>query len=321
VPGQDIVLAGRSYAFKNVLADLAQTARTGAYEPFGTETHPRQVKCSGAVLRYDPDRDNLELVTWGLRDPYGLAFAPDGRLLATEHGADERGGRYIVGDYDDFYEITLGASMVGPTSPRVSGSMIHAGGSRAGPGAGAGRAPRSPSAQARGVLRAACGRQRPGLLPPGSLRIPRRGVRGPVRGPGAHHRLRPGTPAGFKVVRIDPRRRQIIDFAVIRIAGPASKLSHAGFERPSHCALGTDGALHVVDWGEIEIAAEKGGVRMRAGSGALWRIRRTRGPRAEQPPRPLVLPYYAIQFVVLLGLLTAGLALGVAWLLRRKGRS
>ena len=29
----------------------------------------------------------------------------DGRLFVTEHGSDERGARYIVGDLDDLYEI------------------------------------------------------------------------------------------------------------------------------------------------------------------------------------------------------------------------
>jgi hypothetical protein len=55
------------------------------------------------------------------------------------------------------------------------------------------------------------------------------------------------TPAGFKVVRVDMRSRRVVDFAGNKIAGPASKLPHEGFERPSHCAFGPDGALYVVD--------------------------------------------------------------------------
>src|SRR5207237_1719582 len=58
---------------------------------------------------------------------------------------------------------------------------------------------------------------------------------------------------GCKVVRGDIRARRVVDFAVNKIAGPASKLQHEGFERPSHCQFGPDGALYVVDWGEIEI--------------------------------------------------------------------
>ncbi len=114
VPGQDITLVGRNYEYRNVLGSVTETVRSGAYVPFGTETHPGQVikgdvQCNGSVLRCNPDGSDLELVAWGLRNPYGIAFHPDGRLFATEHGSDERGRRYILGDLEDFYEIHEGA--------------------------------------------------------------------------------------------------------------------------------------------------------------------------------------------------------------------
>jgi hypothetical protein len=57
VPGQDVVLSGRNYEFQNVLGQITDTVRTGAYVPFGTETEPGQVipgqaKCTGSVLRW-----------------------------------------------------------------------------------------------------------------------------------------------------------------------------------------------------------------------------------------------------------------------------
>lgn len=59
-------------------------------------------------------------------------------------------------------------------------------------------------------------------------------------------------------MRVDRNLRRVVDFAVNRIEGPASKLPHAGFERPAHCQFGPDPdegtALYVVDWGEIELA-------------------------------------------------------------------
>ncbi|MEO8285518.1 MAG: hypothetical protein ABI670_03670 [Chloroflexota bacterium] len=124
-------------------------------------------------------------------------------------------------------------------------------------------------------------------------------------------------PAGFRVVRVDMRARRVVDFAVNKIAGPASKLPHAGFERPSHCAFGPDGNLYVVDWGEIEIAPEAGGVRMKAGTGTIWRMRPTGAPRGQRPPEPMVLPVYAMQFY--LGVGAAALGLGaLAWWLARQ---
>jgi glucose/arabinose dehydrogenase len=321
VPAQDITLTGRNYEFQNVLGDLTETVRSGAYVPFGSETTPGQViagspKCSGAVLRCDPDGSTLEVVAWGLRNPYGIAFHPDGRLFATEHGIDERGARYIVGDLEDFYEITEGAWYGWPDF--ASGLPLDD------PSWGDGGQGREP------VLA-----EHPNPNPPkphitfadhagpngvdfcrdaafgfeGDAFVSLFGDLAPVT-------TRAVTPRGFKVVRVDMRARRVVDFAVNKIAGPASKLPHEGFERPSHCQFGPDGALYVVDWGEIEIAPERGGVRMQKETGTLWRIRRTEGPQGDRPPEPVVVPLNAAQLLaMLLGLI--GLAAGIAWVMRR----
>jgi glucose/arabinose dehydrogenase len=321
VPAHNITLAGHNYEYRNVLGNLAETVRCGAYVPFGTESRPGQViagnsKCTGAVLRCNPNGSDLEVVAWGLRNPYGLAFHSDGRLFATEHGIDERSRRHIIRDPDDFYEIRPGEWYGWPDFA----SGIRLDDPRWGEG-GAGREP---------VLA-----EHPNLNPPkpfvsfephaGSngvdfCRDPRFGFEGdafvalfgdlaPVTTP------RQVVPAGFKVVRVDMRNRRVVDFAVNKIAGPASKLPHDGFERPSHCAFGPDGALYVVDWGEIQIAAEAGGVRMVAGTGALWRIRRTAEPPGEQPQEPMRVPFYPLQYL-LMGAGVVGLA-GAAWLVGR----
>ena len=128
------------------------------------------------------------------------------------------------------------------------------------------------------------------------------------------------TPAGFKVVRVDMRRREVVDFAVNKIAGPASKLPHEGFERPSHCAFGPDGALFVVDWGEIEIAPERSGVRTQQGTGTLWRIRRTQEPQGVRPPASRLVPLYGLP-PLLGGVVGAiGLAALLRWPIRRMRR-
>jgi hypothetical protein len=106
-----------------------------------------------------------------------------------------------------------------------------------------------------------------------------------------------------------------MDFAVNRIAGPTSKLPHGGFERPSHCTFGPDRALYVVDWGEIEIAPERGGIRMPLGTGALWRIRRSAGPAGDAPHRPIALPLYGLQYLAVLAVVIGG---ALAWLLRHR---
>jgi glucose/arabinose dehydrogenase len=320
VPARDVVLAGRNYEDRDVLGDLGRTVRTGAFVAFGTETRPGQVipgdvKASGAVLRCDPDGAALEVVAWGLRNPYGLAFARDGRLLATEHGMDNRSARHIVGDYDDLYEIENGrwygwpdfASGIPLTDPRWGDGGQGLEPVLAEPPEAEPPKPVvsfEPHAGANGLA-----------VPPGAefgfdghAFVALFGDLAPITTP------RLATPVGFKVVRVDVERREIIDFAVNRIQGPASKLPHAGFERPSHCVFGPDGALYVTDFGEIDIAPEKAGIRIQAGTGTLWRIQRdpAQAP-GERPPAPASVPLYLGQYAVW-GVLTAMAVWASAWL-------
>ena len=322
VPARDVTLSGRNYEFPNVLASVTERVRTGAYVPFGTETTPGQVvkgstKCNGSVVRCDPDGLNLEVVAWGLRNPYGIAFAPDGRLFATEHGMDNRGGRYVVNDLDDFYEIENGRWYGWPDF--ASGIRLDD------PSWGDGGQGREP------VLAAF-----PEENPPKPLLSfdPHVGANGVSFSPGGSFGFqgdafvalfgdlapvtspRLASPRGNKVVRVDLRGRRIVDFAINKIQGPASKLPHDGFERPSHCAFGPDGHLYVVDFGEINIAPERGGVRMQLGTGTLWRIRRTGEPAGQEPPRPMQVPFYVLQALGQIGALL-GLVGGVSWLVGR----
>jgi glucose/arabinose dehydrogenase len=318
VPAQDITLVGRNYPYKNVLGDITQTVRTGAYVQFGTETHPGQVikgdvKCTGAILRCNPDSSELEVVAWGLRNPYGIAFTSDGRLFATEHGMDDRSKRHIVGDPDDFYEITPGAWYGWPdfaSGIRLDDPRWGERGQGREPVIAEHPDPHPPKPFVSFLQHAAANGvdfcPDPAFGFAGDAFVACFGDLVPIT------TARLTTPAGFKVVRIDMRARQIVDFAVNTIAGPASKLPHAGFERPSHCQFGPDGALYVVDWGEISIAPEAGGLRMPKGTGTLWRIRRTGAPRGDRPPEPKVVPLYALQLAGLVG------AIGLTgWVVRR----
>ncbi len=320
VPARDITLAGRNFESHDVIGDQLEVVRTGAFVPYGTETQagqviPGQVK-STALLRCDLDGSNLEVVAWGLRNPHGIDFDPLGRLFVTEHGMDSR-NRHVIGDYDDFYEIVDGAWYGWPdfaSGIRLDDPRWGAGGS--------GREPLlaehpdpdppkpfvtfEPHAAANGF--AFSPDERFGFV--GDAFVALFGDLAPVTTP------RLLSPVGFKVVRVDMAGRRVIDFAVNRLAGPASKLPHGGFERPSHCAFGPDGALYVTDFGEIDIAPEVAAVRVQAGTGTLWRIRRTGHTIGDRPPEPRRVPLYAVQLGIWLAAPAAAIGL-VVLLIRR----
>jgi glucose/arabinose dehydrogenase len=308
VPAEDIRLSGRNYDYQNVLGDLNQSVRSGAYVPFGTETFegqviPGNVKCSGSILRCNPDGSELEVVAWGLRNPYGIAFHPDGRLFATEHGMDERSQRYIVSDPDDFYEIQDGSWYGWPdfaSGIRLDAPYWDDGGHGREPVLAEFPDPYPPMpflsfdthTAANGVD--FCRDAAFGFY--GDAFVALFGDLAPLTT--VRHAI---SPAGFKVVRIDMANKRVVDFAVNKISGPASKLPHEGFERPSHCQFGPDGSLYVVDFGAIRIALETGGIQMQKDTGSLWRIRRVRDVIGSQPAAAISFPLYLSQYLAILG--------------------
>lgn len=114
VPGLDVVLTGVNVETADPLEGPDARAVTGAFAPFGTATEPGQrvpagLPCTAAVLRCHPDGSGMELVAWGIRNAFGLGFLPDGRLIATDQGSDDRGSRPISGVPELVWEVRPGA--------------------------------------------------------------------------------------------------------------------------------------------------------------------------------------------------------------------
>jgi len=55
---------------------------------------------------------------------------------------------------------------------------------------------------------------------------------------------------------------------------------------------------------------------MQRGTGTLWRIRRTEGPRGDRPAQPITVPLYALQLLALVGAMSGLIAVGV-WVAKR----
>lgn len=113
-PGSNILLNGRNFKTQNPqTASTNDYTYTGAYSPFGVPSIPYEmtkgfIRASGSILRANLDGSNLELIAWGLRNPFRLKFDRFNRLFAANHGADVRGSRPIENSPDEFQLIMPG---------------------------------------------------------------------------------------------------------------------------------------------------------------------------------------------------------------------
>lgn len=287
VPCKDIVLAGENYTTENtVTSNPDDKATTGAYLPYGTPSSPGQVikgavPCSGAILRIPLEGGTPTLVAWGLRNPFGLAVSPDGKLYATENGYDERGSRPVWGAADVLWEIETGAWYGWPDYS--AGENITA------PPKKKSKEFKPPNSKVpRPLLQ-----QYPGTPPQPKAVL---GVHASANGfdfsrnttfghvgeafiaefgdmaPTAGKVL---APVGFKVVRVDVQSGVIHDFAVNKHKknGPASWYGGGGLERPVSAKFSPDGtALYIVDFGIMKMTEQ--GPQPQPGTGVVWKISR-----------------------------------------------
>ncbi|GMU23744.1 MAG: hypothetical protein AMXMBFR13_38220 [Phycisphaerae bacterium] len=110
IPAESIKLVDRTFATANPFETTDEIVKTAPFHPFGEVvegdlTVTGQVKASGTILRMNPDGTGLEVYAWGLRNPYGIMWSPDGTLYAAENGFDVRGSRPVANDKEDIYVI------------------------------------------------------------------------------------------------------------------------------------------------------------------------------------------------------------------------
>ena len=266
VPGLDVVLTGVSYETDNPLNGGGRI-RTGAFSPFGVTTEEGrritgQTPCTAALLRCGLDGSDLELVAWGLRNAYGLAFLPDGRLLATDQGADDRGSRPIGNAPDVLFEVRPGAwygwpdfigglpvtdSRFVPTRGPAPEPLLANHDELPPPAAPLLEFAVNAAATKLAVIPEGAGRWE------GQILVALFGDERPMTGPA-------GPRVGRSIARIDPG-----DWSL----HPVLENGASPFHRPIDVCVHED-AIYVLDFGEFEMVPE--GVEARAGTGALCRI-------------------------------------------------
>jgi glucose/arabinose dehydrogenase len=301
IPGQDIVLAGVNYETGDPFHPPQRThwyqklfrwffdpdnmKVTGAFVPFGTRTRPGQVikgqvPCTGAVMRVPLAGGPVELVAWGLRNPYGLAFSPDGELFVTENQYDASGSRPVWGAGDLLWRIEPGRWYGWPDyfggvpinhADRFGAPHRHP------PTLLLARHPGVPPKPVAkfGVHASADGfdfsRDR-GFGNVGDAFVAEFGDLSPTTG---HLEA----PVGFRVDRVELEGGIVHPFAVNRGRedAPASMLNSGGLERPIAARFDPQGkALYIVDFGQV-LAGPKG-MKPVENTGVLWKITREETP-------------------------------------------
>ena len=301
VPGEDIVLAGMNFTSRDPrTANPFDNAVTGAFLPFGTQSTPGQhisgkSKAGGVVYRVAQDGDNAEVYAWGLRNPFGLGFSPDGTLIAVDQGYQERGSRPVANAPDPVYRIEQGAWYGWPdfaageplTDPKFMPQTKSA--PLAGllqehpkpekpiavfePGTGLmkfGFAPRVFDGSGRMYVAAfgegdiACALEGTKGLEHGIST-----ARGSTAGISADEGDNTRKPVGCCVYTLDISTGQHEVFAYNKSLAPAGR-NLSGFNHPVDVKFGPDGSMYVVDFGVIENDGKV--YRGVPGTGTVWKI-------------------------------------------------
>lgn len=322
VPCKDVKLKGINQTTADPRSFIPfMRVRTGAFSPFGHSSEPGQVvkgelPCNGALMRMNPDGSGLELVAWGMRNPFDLRWGPDGQLYVTDNGFDTRGSRPIDGD-DLFYRVLPGAWYGWPDywNGQPVTELKSAGREKPELLLAEKPAPRAEKAFAAFEHHAAAAGfdfapARFGFA--GEAFVAQWGNAFPAtyQEPDLH---------GFDVVRLNLKTGQSEVFARNKRPGPASLYDGSGgFERPVMVRFGPDGAMYVLDWGFLDVT-RKGPYHVPHG-GVLWRISREGTatlPHTYAPPPAPVVP---VRLPDLRPLLGVGMLGSAAWLVWRRKR-
>lgn len=253
---------------------------TGAFLPKGTASTPGQVvkgavPCSGAVLKVPKEGGAPELVAWGFRNPFAVAFRSDGSLFVAENGFDVRGSRPVYGAGDQLFKVTKGTWYgwpdyveglpVNDRRYRAEGKDVPVKVLKPGTEPGPAQTPAAifpchSSSNGFDFSRS----EKFGHA--GEAFVAQYGDMGPKT-------AKLFGPVGFKVVRVNVDSGVMNDFAVnrARVNGPASLRGHGGLERPVDAKFDPSGeSLYVVDFGVMTVHGE--GPKPVPGTGAVWRI-------------------------------------------------
>lgn len=277
--GCNIVLNGQNFLTEDIQTSSPNDYTcTGAYSPFGIQNAPYEIKkgiirASGSILRANPDGSNLELVAWGLRNPFRLKFDRFNRLFSTNHGADVRGSRPIDNSPDEFQLIMPGIWYGWPdytgglpvTLPRFKAE------GRPQPKFLIAKHPMLPPKPfsifaPHSAIMGFDFNYDSNFGPYGDAYIAEFGSEAPETTGG-----KPLPGVGHRISKINMKTGKITNFAINKSGFAASYTGDGGFERPIDVVFGPDKAMYILDFA---VTPEGEPDEYYPKTGVIWRITR-----------------------------------------------
>jgi glucose/arabinose dehydrogenase len=312
IPYVDVKLNGFRFDTPNPFASIfggKDVAVTGPFQKFGASDQtgiPRpNGKPTAAVYSVEQGGGDLRVEAHGIRNPAGLRFNEYDTLYMTNQGMELRGTRPIMDDPDSFLRMVRGETWYGwpdfstdlrPVTeqqfqpprdlairygyPGVRFLIDHAASKLT---------PPSPGPILFGTFRPLSGASKfdfvlssgPFKKYRGSAVVALFGDRAPYATSG---RAMTG-PTGYKVVLVNVDTRRVEDFIRNTEDGPASrtkKPSLEALERPIDVKFGPDGALYLLDFGQMDM---KGGhPSVKPGTGKIYRLTKVDEPTTTPAP-------------------------------------
>ena len=305
---KDLVLRGLNFKTPDFrTTDPNDSVMTGAYVPFGTQTSPGQIipatnKPGGAIVSFDPNNaeGSLQTFAFGFRNIIGLAWNSGGDLFAAVNGYDVRGARPVRDNFDATYKVTrntwygcpdFSATLEPLTDPKFevadsSQAMVFINGVPQGKNLGflinhqasgltppdrnlvAGLHPFHSSPSMLDVAPASWGNLA------GRLFIAEWGDLTPPTDPKVSR-------VGYRVVQVNPATKEVTPFISNKGGLPGSEQNSLGMaiERPFSVRFGPDGAMYIVDYGQVKIdpsriAQNREPYAYVPGTGIIWKVTR-----------------------------------------------
>lgn len=273
-PGSPIVLKGENFESATFLENFPERKTvTGAFKPFGVSTYAGELidgitRANGSIMRANPDGSDLELVCWGLRNPFRINFDSHNRLFAANHGMDIRGSRPVANSPDEFQWIRPGMWYGWPdytgglpvTLPQFKPK------GKPQPSFLLARHPMHPpkpftTFQPHSATMGFNFSNNPDFGFDGEAFIAEFGAIIPTNtGEEQPYGV------GHRVSTINMENGEINTFAINYSGLPANRTNGGGFERPIDAVFGPDGALYIADYG---IFTAEGPVQ---NTGVIWKV-------------------------------------------------